>query len=74
MTTKIYALICPFTDTIKYIGKANNPERRLRDHMYDVRDMDAEKALWVRQMKAQKKKPSLEILDEVSIGEWEFWE
>lgn len=74
MTTFIYMLICPISNDAKYIGKANNPERRLKDHMYDFRDMDLNKALWIRTLKAQKNKPILCILDEVPISNWSFWE
>lgn len=74
MTTFIYALICPFEGNIKYIGKANNPIRRAKDHMFDIRGMTPEKIEWVGKMRKHKKKPILEILDEVLIEEWEFWE
>lgn len=74
MTTKIYALVCPIDGQIKYIGKSNDPVRRVKDHMLDVRDMDVHKALWVRTLKAKKLKPELLILDEVEIGEWQYWE
>lgn len=72
--TYIYALICPFDGQLKYIGKANNPERRLRDHMQDIRGAVYEKAMWIKKMKLAKKKPILEILDEIEIHNWQFYE
>lgn len=72
--TYIYCLICPITHKIRYIGKANNPQRRAKDHMLDIRDMPTDKALWVGEMRKHKLKPILEILDEVVIEQWQFWE
>ena len=74
MTTKIYALICPMDGEVKYIGKSNNPEKRLKDHLLDFRCMDLHKAQWVRLLKAQKKRPILVVLDEVDLFDWKFWE
>src|SRR5262245_15102113 len=76
-TTFIYALICPDSGEMKYIGKANNPKRRLKDHMSDFRGQEYNKALWISRMKREKKKPILEIIEEVAMDCWqaaeEFW-
>ena len=74
MTTFIYALICPVDGSMKYVGKSNNPEKRLKDHLFDFRCMDLRKAQWIRMLKSVKKKPILIILDEVDIFDWQFWE
>lgn len=74
MTTSIYGLFCPIDGKLKYVGKSGNPVRRLKDHMLDVRDMPVEKLLWVDEMKRKKLKPILEILDEVSVDNWQYWE
>src|SRR5258708_1122020 len=34
---EIYALRCPLTDEIRYIGKANNGKKRLASHLKDSR-------------------------------------
>jgi hypothetical protein len=73
MNTYIYALECPTENTIKYIGKSNNPVRRLKDHMCDFRQ-EFNKATWIRKLKHDGKKPNLVILDEVPLEKWEFWE
>lgn len=72
--TYIYALFCPIDGLMKYIGKANNPQRRVKDHMFDIRGMTSEKVEWIGQLRKNKKKPILEILDHVDVDEWEFWE
>jgi hypothetical protein len=73
MITNIYVLICPLDGQAKYIGKSNNPERRLRDHMTDFRT-EYNKGRWIRMLKHQKLKPILEVIDEVSIDNWQYWE
>ena len=74
MTTNIYGLICPLTHQMMYIGKANNPERRLRDHMCDYRGVEYNKVLWIRKLKHMGLKPILQVLDVISIDEWQWWE
>ncbi len=75
--TYIYILICPLDGRIKYVGKSNNPNKRLKDHLLDFRCMDLNKAMWIRNLKAQKLKPRLEIIDEVHSDDWknkeEYW-
>lgn len=74
MTTNIYMLICPIDDKVKYVGKSNSPEKRLKDHRLDFRCMDLHKAMWMRLLNSKGQKPILVILDEVSIHDWKFWE
>lgn len=75
--TYIYGLICPIDGNLKYVGKSNNCERRLRDHMTDFRGCEYEKSLWIRTLKVKKLKPELFIIQECHIDEWkreeEFW-
>ena len=74
MKTWIYALICPLDKTVKYIGKANNPERRAKDHMIDQRGIGVKKLCWLDELKRAGKKPELLLLDEVSADNWQYWE
>jgi len=71
MITYIYGLVCPMDNTVKYVGKANDPNRRLRDHLVDFRGVELNKALWIRTLKVNKLKPSILILEEVPIDSWE---
>ena len=75
--TFIYGLICPYSLELRYVGKANDPQRRLKDHMYDFRGHELNKALWFRKMRQDKIKPILEIIEEVTMDKWqeaeEFW-
>lgn len=74
MTTFIYLLICPIDGRVKYVGKANNPLQRLRDHVRDFRCMDARKANWIRRLRAEGRRPEVLVLEEVAIADWKFWE
>lgn len=74
MTTFIYILICPIDGKVKYVGKSNNPVKRLADHCLDFRGMDLHKAMWIRQLRGIKKRPELVVVDEVGSFEWKFWE
>lgn len=72
--TFIYLLICPMDGLVKYVGKANNPKQRLKDHCLDFRCMDLNKSTWILKLKNQGLKPELVVLEEVSVDEWKFWE
>lgn len=74
MTTFIYLLICPLDGLLKYVGKSNNPDKRLKDHCLDFRCMDLQKAAWIKKLKSEKKRPILIIIDEVDSDDWKFWE
>lgn len=71
-TTFIYILIDPRSNQIRYVGKSNNPRKRLSAHLYDRGR--TYKANWVQLLVKENFKPILEIIDEVPISEWEFWE
>lgn len=74
MTTTIYALFCPITEEMKYIGKANNIKSRLKSHLQDFRGVPADRVIWLGKLKRKKLKPEIEILSEVDVEEWKFWE
>lgn len=68
-TTFIYALVDPITGEIRYIGKSNNPKKRLSQHLCDR--VKSHKTSW---LKSLDRPPILEIIEKVYIKEWEFWE
>jgi predicted GIY-YIG superfamily endonuclease len=67
--TFIYALCCPITEEVKYIGKSNNPKQRLSKHK-SVKDNNIDKKLWIDHLLKNNLSPKLKILEEVSIEEW----
>lgn len=56
----IYTLDCPITNQIRYIGKSNNPEKRLKHHI--AYKGKCHKTSWIKSLKGLK--PILSILDE----------
>lgn len=70
----IYALNCPDTDMTRYVGKTENFFIRFDHHLKNCFKQRTHKACWIRSLITQGKSPTLEILDEVSEEESNFWE
>lgn len=73
-TVFIYALKCPTTGAIRYVGKAENPKSRLNEHCSKAKRFRYHSALWIRSLLSRKLKPILEILAEVPEEHWQQWE
>lgn len=73
-TTFIYTMSDPITGEVRYIGKANDIYSRFRGHLNEKRDIHTHKQRWIRQLRDRGLKPVIEIVDEVPIDEWRFWE
>lgn len=68
----IYCLIDPITKQVRYIGKTNNINKRLANHIQRKQNKTY-KSCWIYSLKKKGFKPIIEILD--IVGEdWEFWE
>jgi hypothetical protein len=72
--TCIYALCCPRTGDVRYIGKANDPVRRLRLHCTAARNEQTHKGRWIKSLHAAGLRPDLAIVARVSLGNWQEWE
>lgn len=59
---EIYALLCPDTNAIRYIGKANNSNSRLKTHLRDCYRRDYPVYRWIRKLLKDNKLPVLKIL------------
>lgn len=68
-TTFIYALVESGTNNIRYVGKANDIQHRLKGHLNT--DNNTHKSNWI---KSANKQIELFVLDEVDISDWQFWE
>lgn len=70
--TFIYALNDPDTGKCRYVGASAKPSRRYFGHLTAVENCP--RTAWIKSLKADGKRPVLEVLDEVPALEWEFWE
>lgn len=76
-TTFIYALCEPDspTRTVRYIGKANNPKRRLQNHLSGAkRGINTHRHAWLRSLIARETVPVIVVLRKVLFSEWQEWE
>lgn len=70
----IYTLSDPLTEEIRYVGKTSQPLRRAYEHSYLRREENTHKKNWISKLKKKGNAPLFEIIDEVDIEEWQFWE
>lgn len=71
-TTFIYALCEPNTRTIRYIGKADDPEKRLLSHLYNAGRKKSRVGNWILSLVGLS--PALLVLKEVQDADWQEWE
>lgn len=77
MKTYIYILFDPIEKIPKYIGKSDEPNKRLIKHINQSLNKTGKltkKESWIRSLAHVGLEPELFILDEVPIAEWDFWE
>lgn len=77
MTNYIYALHCPIANTVRYIGKTNNPDYRFASHLTSAKSgkYSHYTAKWLRKVLAAGLRPTMEILEELDDAEpWEEYE
>lgn len=74
-TTFLYCLCESGTRTVRYVGKSDNPKRRLGNHLTAARKgKDTYACRWLRQVLAQGARPELFIIGEIPISGWEDYE
>ena len=75
-TTYIYALLDQFNQ-IRYIGKADNINRRYKTHIIESKHCRTHKEKWIYSMIQNDIKPDIIILDECKLSNWiyleEYW-
>lgn len=70
-TTFIYALCEPGTSTVRYIGKADKPEKRLKAHVTTSIHQKNHLGNWLRSLQSKGVAPAMVILREVEYGNWQ---
>jgi hypothetical protein len=71
----IYILLDPRDGNVRYVGKTNGKQCRLKSHICSAkRGEKTHKANWVRLLLNEGLKPKLIIIDEILETNWEFWE
>jgi hypothetical protein len=71
---QIYGLSDPVTGALRYVGKANNAQARLKSHLRDCRRRKTPVYSWMRKLLNSGGVPALVILAECSQEDWPFVE
>lgn len=75
--TYIYILIDPITNEVKYVGKTDYPNNRLKGHIKDVnrkKCKNQHKKAWIKNLLNLNSPPIFYVVDIVKFEEWTFWE
>lgn len=73
-STFIYCLRDPITNLPRYIGKANDPFKRMKGHLRDAKYRRSHREKWIAALLDKGLRPMLEVLDEVPNELWETYE
>jgi hypothetical protein len=65
----IYSLVDPETKQVRYIGKTNNPSRRIYDHLHAQGKTHRHR--WIASLMSKKLPPEIQIIEEVAISSWQ---
>lgn len=66
---EIYALIEPGTSEVRYIGKANNAQRRFNGHLRETRRMTPVYC-WIKALRLKGQLPGLIVIDVCNTENW----
>ena len=67
--TYIYALCCPDSGIVRYVGKANKPHARYKQHLRDRFRSSSPKDAWLQSLVSHNKEPDIRIL--AASSDWE---
>jgi len=70
----LYVLRCPRSGEIRYAGKANNAEQRLKSHLRDAHRRNTPVYCWIRALLADGLTPKIEVVSRSSIESWQLEE
>src|ERR1700753_3270619 len=69
-TVEIYALRDPETNEIRYIGKANNSQARLKSHLRDARTRRTPVYSWINSLLRRGLSPDMIVLETCGPDVW----
>jgi len=69
MQTFIYGLYSS-DSKIRYIGKSDDPKKRLKRHLQQVNDSKTHKNCWIKKQISENREINYLIIEEVSIDNW----
>lgn len=69
-TVEIYALICPLTNEIRYIGKAKDSKKRLKSHLSDSKTRRTPVYDWMNKLKSKGLIPIVQVLKVTDENNW----
>jgi len=72
--TYIYSLIDPRDGSVRYIGKANNIDKRLYGHIKDCNRRKTPVSCWVKKLLGMELTPSIKEVLKVKMDKWELAE
>jgi group I intron endonuclease len=73
--TFIYELIDPRDDETRYIGKSDDPEKRIDSHLYESNSGSTTyKNNWIYGLLIENLEPKINVIDKVLFVDWEYWE
>lgn len=70
-SVEIYGLFDPRDERLRYIGKANNAERRLISHLRDMNRRNTPLYAWMRKLVALEMVPEMQVLDRCAPISWQ---
>lgn len=69
-TVDIYVLRCPESGEVRYVGKANNAQDRLKTHLRDCKRRNTPIYCWIRRLLADGMTPAIEVVKQVASCDW----
>ena len=66
----IYALCCPDSGSVRYIGKANNAQARYKSHLTASKSRKTPVYCWIRKLATDGKAPVMQVLELVE-SDWQ---
>lgn len=68
--TYIYALCDPDTQEVRYVGKADDVQKRYEQHIWIKASPNSYRKSWIKSLQKQGKQPLIKVLEEVDASIW----